>query len=74
MDSGVEAEAEAELEAGANEYRTVAMTKPRREARVKIDIFKDLPVSLFSTTTGISSLPFLTGSSVGQIGRNQCTP
>ena len=66
MDSGVEAEAGAELGAGANEYRTVAMTKPRREARVKIDIFKDLPVSLFSTTLkGNSSLPFLTTSNVG---------
>jgi hypothetical protein len=28
------------------EYRTVAMTRPRSEARVRIDIFDDLLISL----------------------------
>jgi hypothetical protein len=45
------------------EYRTVARTSPRSEARVRIDSFDDLQVSLVLAHTR-GSLPFLTPSEV----------
>jgi hypothetical protein len=46
------------------EYRTVAMTRPRSEARVRIDIFDDLRISLLLHLHDGGSLPFLTPSEV----------
>jgi hypothetical protein len=45
------------------EYRTVAMTRPRSEARVRIDSFDDLQVSLVLAST-MQSSPLLTPSEV----------
>jgi hypothetical protein len=51
-------------EEGIMEYRTVAMTRPRSEARVRIDIFDDLRISLLLHLHDGGSLPFLTPSEV----------
>jgi hypothetical protein len=50
-------------EEGMIEYRTVARTRPRSEARVRIDSFDDLLISLVLAST-MQSLPFLTPSEV----------
>jgi hypothetical protein len=50
-------------EEGIMEYRTVARTRPRSEARVRIDNFDDLLISLVLAST-MQSSPLLTPSEV----------